>query len=96
MRLFDFFLFGFQDWLRVVNDSFLISCILKQFVSEIFVPFGKSKKTALEKIKKAQKSGEVTEDDLKRHEVDIQKSTDEAIALIVKIVEEKEKEIMTI
>lgn len=55
-----------------------------------------ARRDVLEKIKKAQKSGEVTEDDLKRHEVDIQKSTDEAIALIVKVVEEKEKEIMTI
>ena len=54
------------------------------------------RRDVLEKLKKAQKSGEVTEDDLKRYEADIQKSTDEAIALIVKVVEEKEKEIMTI
>ena len=54
------------------------------------------RRDVLEKLKKAQKSGEVTEDDLKRFETDIQKATDEAIALIVKVVEEKEKEIMTI
>ncbi len=54
------------------------------------------RRDVFEKLKKAQKSGEVTEDDLKRFETDIQKSTDEAIALIVKVVEEKEKEIMTI
>ncbi len=50
----------------------------------------------IEKVKKAQKSGEVTEDDLKRYEGDVQKATDATIALIEKIVAEKEKEIMTV
>ena len=50
----------------------------------------------LEKLKKAQKAGEITEDDLKRYEVQIQKDTDNTIAEIEKIVAAKEKEIMTI
>ena len=50
----------------------------------------------LEKLKKAQKAGEITEDDLKRYEVQIQKDTDATIAEIEKIVSAKEKEIMTI
>ncbi|MDR1684539.1 MAG: ribosome recycling factor [Elusimicrobiota bacterium] len=54
------------------------------------------RRDAIEKIKKAQKAGEVTEDDSKRHEADIQKATDAAIALIEKNVAEKEKEIMTV
>lgn len=54
------------------------------------------RRDAIEKLKKAQKVGEVTEDDLKRYEVDIQKATDSNIALIDQIVVAKEKEIMTI
>ncbi|MDR0734480.1 MAG: ribosome recycling factor [Elusimicrobiota bacterium] len=50
----------------------------------------------IEKLKKAQKTGEITEDDCKRCEGDIQKATDAAIALIEKTVSEKEKEIMTV
>lgn len=50
----------------------------------------------LEKLKKGQKAGEITEDDLKRYEVQIQKDTDATIGEIEKIVVAKEKEIMTI
>lgn len=54
------------------------------------------RRDVLEKLKKAQKSGEVTEDDLKRYETDIQKATDGAISQIEAVVAEKEKEIMTV
>lgn len=54
------------------------------------------RRDAIEKLKKSQKAGEITEDDCKRHETDVQKSTDAAIATIDKIIAEKEKEIMTI
>ena len=54
------------------------------------------RRDSIEKLKKAQKAGEITEDDCKRYEVDAQKATDAAIANIDKIVAEKEKEIMTI
>jgi ribosome recycling factor len=54
------------------------------------------RRDAIEKLKKAQKAGEVTEDDCKRYENEIQKVTDSTIALIDKTVAEKEKEIMTI
>ena len=54
------------------------------------------RRDSLEKLKKAQKAGEITEDDLKRYEVQIQKDTDVTIAEIEKIVNAKEKEIMTI
>lgn len=49
-----------------------------------------------EKVKKAQKAKEITEDDVKRFETDIQKLTDRFIAEIDKVVAAKEKEIMTI
>jgi ribosome recycling factor len=54
------------------------------------------RRDAIEKFKKAQKSGETTEDDCKRYENDIQKATDAAISLIEKTIAEKEKEIMTV
>jgi ribosome recycling factor len=54
------------------------------------------RRDVLEKLKKAQKSSEITEDDLKRFETDIQKATDAAINSIEKTVADKEKEIMTV
>lgn len=50
----------------------------------------------LEKIKKAQKSGEISEDDYKRYEINVQKITDNHIKTIDAIVEEKEKELLNI
>ncbi len=55
-----------------------------------------TRRDILEKVKKAQKSGEVTEDDLKRYEADVQKATDANIAQIDKLVAEKEAEIMKV
>lgn len=45
-------------------------------------------------LKKQQKSGEITEDDLKKNEDELQKITDKYIAEINSIYEAKEKEIM--
>ncbi len=47
-----------------------------------------------DELKKAQKASEITEDQLKTSEEALQKSTDNFIAQINKIFEEKEKEIM--
>ncbi|MEW5951173.1 MAG: ribosome recycling factor [Elusimicrobia bacterium] len=54
------------------------------------------RRDALEKIKKAQKSSEISEDDYKRHELTVQKQTDKYIADIDNIAQEKEKELLTI
>jgi ribosome recycling factor len=54
------------------------------------------RRDVLEKIKKAQKSSEISEDDYKRHETAIQKLTDKIIAMVDNISQEKEKEILTI
>ena len=48
------------------------------------------------KLKKAQKTGEITEDDLKRYEGDVQKATDLYVAEIDKTIKAKETEIMKI
>ena len=50
----------------------------------------------MEKLKKAQKASEITEDDLKRYESDVQKATDAHIAQIDTVIAKKEAEIMTI
>jgi len=47
-----------------------------------------------DELKKQQKDGSITEDDLKAGEADLQKSTDKYIQDINRILEEKEKEIM--
>ena len=54
------------------------------------------RRDVLEKLKKAQKAAEITEDDLKRYETDVQKATDAHIAKIEQIIKNKEAEIMKI
>ena len=55
-----------------------------------------NRRDVLEKLKKAQKAGEITEDDLKRYENDFQKATDGFIADIDQTIKAKEAEIMKI
>ena len=52
------------------------------------------RRDANDALKKAQKGGEITEDDLKTEEAVLQKTTDSFIQEINKILEQKEKEIM--
>ncbi|OGS11884.1 MAG: ribosome recycling factor [Elusimicrobia bacterium RIFOXYA2_FULL_58_8] len=54
------------------------------------------RREVLEKIKKAQKSGEVTEDDFERYEVEVQKHTDAYVKNIEGVVAAKEKELLTL
>lgn len=54
------------------------------------------RRDANDKIKKAEKAGEMTEDDVKTAENDIQKMTDKYIARVDKATEEKTKEITTV
>ena len=54
------------------------------------------RRDANDKIKALKKNGEMSEDEIKKAEDDIQKKTDNYIKEIDKIVEVKEKEIMTI
>ena len=54
------------------------------------------RRDAVEKFKKQQKSSEITEDDYKIAEKDIQKLTDDYIKEIDKICEKKEKELTEI
>ena len=54
------------------------------------------RRDAIERFKVQKKNSEITEDDLKDAESDMQKMTDKYIAEIDKIVENKEKEIMEV
>ena len=54
------------------------------------------RRDVIEKLKKAQKASEMTEDDLKRYEGDVQKATDAHIAKVDEVISKKEAEIMTI
>ena len=50
----------------------------------------------MDKLKKMQKASEITEDDLKNGEEEVQKITDNHIKEIDKIASAKEKEVMEI
>ena len=54
------------------------------------------RRDAMDTIKKAQKAGEISEDEQKIAEEDMQKTTDKYIAKIDKEIEEKTKEILTV
>ena len=54
------------------------------------------RRDANDQIKKLEKNKEITEDDSKGAQDDVQKQTDAAIAKIEKIYDEKEKDIMSI
>lgn len=54
------------------------------------------RRDAVEGFKKSQKSSDITEDDLKVLETEIQKMTDKYVVDIEKIVEKKDKEILSV
>ncbi len=54
------------------------------------------RRDAVDSFKKSQKSNEITEDDLKSLETDIQKLTDKCIVDIEAIIEKKNKEILSV
>jgi len=54
------------------------------------------RRDALEGFKKQKKDGEITEDDLKNLETQIQKLTDKFVAQIDTVVSAKEKEILEV
>ena len=68
----------------------------KKYGEEAKVAIRNIRRDAVEKFKKQQKSSEITEDDYKIAEKDIQKLTDDFIKEIDKITEKKEKELTEI
>ena len=68
----------------------------KKYVEESKVAIRNIRRDAIDKFKKQQKASEITEDDYKIAEKDIQKLTDDFIKEIDKITEKKEKELTEI
>ena len=68
----------------------------KKYGEEYKVAIRNVRREAIEKFKKQQKASEITEDDYKIAEKDIQKLTDDYIKEIDKITEKKEKELTEI
>ena len=54
------------------------------------------RREAMDALKKLQKEGAITEDDLKRAEKEVQAEHDKVIAQIAKIVADKESELMKV
>ena len=68
----------------------------KKYVEESKVAIRNIRRDAIEKFKKQQKASEITEDDYKNAEKDIQKLTDDYAKEIDKIIAAKEKELTEI
>lgn len=69
---------------------------VKKFGEDTKVAIRAIRRDAIEHFKAQKKSGDMTEDDLKDAETDIQKLTDKYIADIDKLVELKDKEILEV
>ena len=69
---------------------------VKKMAEDSKVSIRSIRREAMDEAKKMQKDNQMTEDELKSSEDQIQKLTDKKIAEIDKILEEKEKEIMSV
>lgn len=69
---------------------------VKKMAEEAKVAIRAVRRDGIEEAKKEQKEGNITEDDLKQSENEIQKLTDKHVEEIDKILENKEKEIMSV
>ena len=69
---------------------------IKKIAEETKVAIRSVRRDGIEMAKAEQKDGNITEDDLKKAEDDIQKLTDKYVNKIDEILENKEKDIMTV
>jgi ribosome recycling factor len=70
--------------------------LIHKFGEDAKVAIRNERRDANEKLKKQEKDGELTEDDLKDEEKEVQKKTDECIKEIDSIIAGKEKEILEV
>lgn len=73
-----------------------LSKMAKKSGEEAKVALRNERRTANDLIKKLNKNGEITEDDVKSGEADVQKLTDKYVKLVDDLIEQKEKEIMEV
>lgn len=69
---------------------------IKKIAEDAKVAIRSIRRDGIEEFKKKQKDSEITEDELKMAEEEIQKITDKNIAEIDKLLEKKEKEVMSV
>jgi ribosome recycling factor len=70
--------------------------LVKKFGEDSKVAIRNERRDANEHLKKLEKDGELTEDDLKSEEKDVQKKTDDTIKRIDEIIAAKDKEILEV
>lgn len=70
--------------------------MVKRVAEEGRISLRNSRRETNEHLKKSQKEGHITEDDLRKMEAEVQKLTDEFIAKVDQSVSHKEKEIMEV
>ncbi len=70
--------------------------VVRKSAEEAKVACRNIRRDAMEQIKKGKKDGELTEDDQRKAEEELQKVTDNAIKEVDKIAADKEKEIMSV
>ena len=73
-----------------------LSKVVRKGAEETKVAVRGARRDAMEQIKKLKKDSQITEDDQRKAEDELQKVTDEKIKEIDKIASEKEKEIMSV
>lgn len=69
---------------------------IKQLAEETRVRVRSARRDGIESLKKSQKGGTITEDDLERYEKDVQKLTDDFVKKIDDAVNAKEAEVMKV
>ena len=69
---------------------------IKKIAEEAKIAIRSIRRDGIEDFKKKQKNSEITEDELKMAEEEIQKLTDKYVAEIDKLLENKEKEVMSV
>lgn len=70
--------------------------IVKKTGETAKVAIRNERRDANDKLKKMQKNGEITEDDLKKSENEVQKMTNKSIEIIDELISKKEKEMMEV
>ncbi|MDR3072129.1 MAG: ribosome recycling factor, partial [Clostridiales Family XIII bacterium] len=70
--------------------------LVKKYGEDAKVAVRNERREANEHLKKMEKAGDLTEDDLKNEEKTVQKKTDDCIKEIDKIIEAKDKEILEV
>ncbi len=70
--------------------------LVKKYAEEAKVAIRNIRRDANDELKKIQKGGEITEDELRRSTDDVQKLTDKEIVQIDEVASHKEKEIMEV